>query len=76
MRAEIIEYISQNKDLQNFLREQPIWYRKLSRHPYDLEKFEIAAMNYYKRTIPHKIERLSNGMHIAKLMLNMLQNKK
>lgn len=54
MRREVIEYLESQQDLKQFVREQPYWYRKLSRNPYDLQALEIAALHYYKRTIPHQ----------------------
>ncbi|MEM5593678.1 YlbE-like family protein [Niallia circulans] len=48
MRQNIKEYIAQNAELQQFIREQPQWYRELSRNPNQLEVFEIASLHYYK----------------------------
>jgi len=73
MRKEVIEYLDGRKDLKQFVREQPLWYRKLSRNPYDLEALEIAALHYYKRTIPHQVEKISNGVQMAAMMFHMFQ---
>ncbi|GIN57621.1 YlbE-like family protein [Lederbergia ruris] len=73
MRQEIIQYIYNKRELQQFLREQPQWYRKLSREPEQLEQFEVASLHYFKKTIPHRIEKFSNNMHMASMMMNMLQ---
>ncbi|MCJ7839528.1 YlbE-like family protein [Lederbergia sp. NSJ-179] len=73
MRQEVIQYIYENKELKQFLREQPIWYRKLSREPEGLEQFEIASLHYFKKTIPHRVERFSNNMQMASMMMNMFQ---
>lgn len=73
MRQDIANYVSKNKQLQNFLREQPIWYRKLSRNPQDIQALEVAALNYYKNTIPHKVEKFSNGVQMASMMMGMFQ---
>ncbi len=54
MRHEVLEYLQGQKDLKRFVREQPLWYRKLSRNPYDLQKLEIESLHYYKKTIPTK----------------------
>lgn len=73
MRQDIANYVSKNKQLQNFMREQPIWYRKLSRNPQDIQALEVAALNYYKNTIPHKVEKFSNGVQMASMMMGMFQ---
>ena len=76
MRKEVMEYISQNKDFQRFIREQPMWYRRLSRNPQDIQAFEIAALHYYQRTIPHKVEKFTNSVQMASMMMSMFQAMK
>ncbi|WP_462409161.1 YlbE-like family protein [Neobacillus sp. Marseille-QA0830] len=73
MRRDVLEYIERQKDLKKFLREQPSWYRKLSRNPYDIQSFEIASLHYFKRTIPHQVEKFSNGVVMASMMYSMFQ---
>ncbi|RDI47581.1 YlbE-like family protein [Falsibacillus pallidus] len=73
MRSEIIEYIYEKEDLKKFLREQPKWYRTLTRNPAELEKMEIASLNYYEKTIPHQVEKFSNGLQMASMMMHMFQ---
>ncbi|WP_053366083.1 YlbE-like family protein [Bacillus sp. FJAT-27245] len=76
MRMEVMEYIVARKDLQQFLREQPVWYRKLSRNPNDLEAFETASLYYFEKTIPHRVAKFSNGVQMASMMFQMLQSMK
>ncbi|WP_042456083.1 YlbE-like family protein [Neobacillus dielmonensis] len=76
MRRDILEYIERQKDLKKFLREQPHWYRKLTRNPYDLQSFEIASLHYYKKTIPDQVEKFSNGVVMASMMYSMFQAMK
>lgn len=73
MRSEITDLIKQNPDWNRFIREQPIWYRKLSRNPNDWETFEITALHYYRKTIPHKVEQFSNSVQMASMMISMFQ---
>lgn len=73
MRSEIVEYVHSKQELKEFIREQPHWYRKLSREPQLLEQFEIAANHYYQRTIPHRVEKFTNGLQMASMMMGMLQ---
>ncbi|WP_423801622.1 YlbE-like family protein [Neobacillus sp. SAB-20_R2A] len=76
MRKEILEYVEGQKDLKRFIREQPLWYRKLSRNPYDIQSLEIAALHYYKKTIPDQVEKFTNGVQMASMMYSMFQAMK
>ncbi|ENQ3104577.1 YlbE-like protein [Bacillus sp. 491mf] len=76
MRSELIEFIKSNEDLQKYIREQPHWYRKLSRNPSEKEAFELAAMQYFKKTIPDKVEKFQNQLSVASLMIDMFQYMK
>ncbi|MBS4217869.1 YlbE-like family protein [Bacillus sp. FJAT-49711] len=74
MRQEILQYIYSKNELKQFIREQPYWYRKLAREPETLEQFEIASLHYFKKTIPHQVEKVSNGLQMASMMMSMLQS--
>ncbi|QQZ08063.1 YlbE-like family protein [Heyndrickxia vini] len=73
MRQDIIEYIYSKNELKQLLRRQPMWYRKLSRHPEEIEKFEIASLHYFEKTIPQRVEKINNNLQMASMMMNMLQ---
>lgn len=73
MRTEILEYINKNKDLKEFIRQQPQWYRKLARNPHDLQSFETASLHHFRKTIPDHVEKFSNGVQMASMMLHMFQ---
>lgn len=73
MRKEVMDYIKQQKQLEQFLRQQPIWYRKLSRNPNELQAFELMSLHFYGKTIPHQVEKFTNGIQLANMMLSMLQ---
>lgn len=49
MRKEVQEFISANEERKRFIREQPIWYRRLSRKPDDLSSFQLEMMNFYEK---------------------------
>ncbi|MBO9130290.1 YlbE-like family protein [Bacillus sp. 165] len=76
MRQELVEYMQSKEELQKFIREQPQWYRKLSRNPHDREGFELAAMHYYKKTIPDRVSKFQNQLTMASIMLEMFQYMK
>ncbi|MGG3466546.1 YlbE-like family protein [Neobacillus pocheonensis] len=76
MRREVLEYLGNQKDLKQFVREQPQWYRKLSRNPYELQSLEVASLHYYKKTIPDQVEKFSNSVQMASMMYHMFQAMK
>ncbi|PLS06432.1 YlbE-like family protein [Neobacillus cucumis] len=76
MRRDVLDYLERQKDLKQFIREQPLWYRKLTRNPYDLQSLEIASLHHYKKTIPHQVEKFSNSVQMASMMYHMFQAMK
>ncbi|WP_010282736.1 YlbE-like family protein [Bacillus timonensis] len=73
MRQETYEYLKTKKHLHTFVRQNPIWYRKLSRHPRAFQILENEAKVYYKQTIPHKVQKLNQSLEMASFMLQMYQ---
>jgi hypothetical protein len=76
MRKDVLDYLERQKDLKQFVREQPQWYRKLSRNPYDLQSLEVASLHYYKKTIPDQVDKFSNSVQMASMMYHMFQGMK
>ncbi|MDQ0215213.1 thymidine kinase [Oikeobacillus pervagus] len=74
MRQDVMNYIRSKLELRQFLHQQPQWYRILSRHPEQLQQFEIQSMTFFERTIPQKVEKISNGLQWASMMMGMLQS--
>jgi YlbE-like protein len=73
MRRDVYMYIQNKKELVHFLRDQPVWYRKLMRDPSQIQQMEVAALHYYQKTIPHHVEKFSNGVNMASMMMGMFQ---
>jgi hypothetical protein len=71
MRQDILEFLESKKNLRQFIRENPIWYRRLTRNPTDKHSIELAAKDFYKQTIPHKVEKFSNSLEFASMMMQM-----
>ncbi|OCA85565.1 hypothetical protein A8F94_11805 [Bacillus sp. FJAT-27225] len=76
MRREVTDYINSRKDLRQFIREQPVWYRKLTRNPAILDEFEIASLHHFEKTIPHRVAKFANGVQMASMMFHMFQSMK
>lgn len=74
MRKEISDYIKKDKKIQRFIRENPRWYRSLTRNPRDLQSIRLSSQDYFQQTIPHKVEKFSNTLGLASMMLQMYQS--
>lgn len=72
MRQDVYEFIESDQDLLAYLRQQPIWYHRLSRNPQDLRKMEAEAKYYFKKSIPDRVNQLSNGVQMASMVVSML----
>ncbi|MED4804727.1 YlbE-like family protein [Bacillus atrophaeus] len=73
MRKDVQEFIMADEERRRFIREQPIWYRRLGRNPDELAAFQLAMMNYYEKTIPHRVHQFTNGIQMAQMMVQMFQ---
>ncbi len=72
MRREIQSYLQSRPDLTMFVRENPIWYRKLSRSPEKVFEIEQEAKVFYGRTFPQRIDRLNERIQLANMLLGMM----
>lgn len=74
MRNDVTQYLKTDKKIQQFIRENPRWYRNLTRNPRDLQSLQLSSQNYFQQTIPHKVEKFSNTLGLASMMLQMYQS--
>ncbi|MGC4375516.1 YlbE-like family protein [Fictibacillus sp. Mic-4] len=72
MRREIIEYLSTRPDLKYFMREQPNWYRELTRNPASIEKLEEDAKVFFGRTFGQRIDRFHQQVKGLSLLLDFI----
>ncbi|MBM7692391.1 hypothetical protein JOC77_001821 [Peribacillus deserti] len=73
MRKDLFEIIEGKEDLKKYLRLQPIWYRRLTRNPQQLQKMETEAAYFFKKSIPDRVSQLTNGVQMASMMISMFQ---
>lgn len=73
MRQDVYELILANQDLKSYLRKQPFWYRSLMRNPHQLNKMETEASYYFNKSIPQRVNKFSDGVQMASMLLNMFQ---
>jgi hypothetical protein len=73
MRNDIMNVIRSNQEYTRYLRDQPYWYRKLTRNPSSLTEFDTSSREYYRQTIPHKVADFSQKLQMAQMMISMFQ---
>lgn len=73
MRQNIYEFIEANEDVRQYLRIQPLWYKRLMRNPHHLHQLETEATYFLKKSIPHRVSKFSENVQVASMMLHMFQ---
>ena len=73
MRQDIYEFIQSNEDVRNYIRIQPIWYKRLMRNPHHISQLETEAKYFFGKSISHRVSKFSNSVQVASMMLNMFQ---
>lgn len=73
MRHEVQLYLNQRPEVKQFIRNNPIWYRYLSRDPNSIAQLEKEVKEYYGKTFPQKIERFQSNLNMAMMLLEMVR---
>ena len=73
MRKDVLEFLQSEEDYIKFIRQQPRWYRKLSRNPELTNEFRLASLEFFGKTIPQRVDKLSNQVQMASFMIDMFQ---
>lgn len=73
MRKEVRVYLASRPDLKQFIRDYPMWYRRLSRNPNDINELEQQAKVYFGKTFPQKVERLQNNLNMTMMLIEMFR---
>ncbi len=74
MRQDVYAYIAEDKDLLNYLRINPMWYRKLMRQPNQLGEFQTESKFFFRKSIPDRVNQFTSGVQIASMMLSMFKS--
>ncbi|MFB1051909.1 YlbE-like family protein [Paraliobacillus sp. JSM ZJ581] len=72
----IYQQVKNNASVLYYMRHDPSWYRKLSRNPMALVDMEKQAKIYQGRTIPQRVERISEQMQLLGMFLQMASTMK
>lgn len=69
MRSEIITQLDKNNDLYLFLRENPVWYKVLTRYPDKYKDFIDDYKTKRRKRMVDKIDDLSMMITLAKELM-------
>lgn len=69
MRSDIIIALSQNDDYWKFLRENPSWHQKLSRHPELFNEFKEEYKIKRRKRIVDKVEDAMDMINMLSMVM-------
>ena len=69
MRSDIIIALNQNEDYWKFLRENPTWHQKLSRHPELLSEFKEEYKVKRRKRIVDKVEDAMDMINMLSMVM-------
>lgn len=75
MRQEVQLYLSQRPEMKQFVRNNPLWYRYLSRNPQSILQLEEQVKYYFGKTFPQKIDRFQSNLNMAMMLFNVVRGK-
>ena len=68
-----INYIKSNPLIYQYLRVNSSWYKELNRDSSSLKEVEKEAREYYKLTLPDRLERFSHSMEMISTFMDVLK---
>ncbi|KGP92034.1 hypothetical protein N780_00080 [Pontibacillus chungwhensis BH030062] len=76
MQPGVYQYLNNRPDLINFIRQNPKWYRKITRDPGVLPNMEEEAKYFFGKTTSQKMERMTNQLQMVQMLMQMAQAMK
>lgn len=73
MRKELQQYVEMRPDLKHFIREQPIWFKRLSREPHLMATIEQEAKVYYGQTFSQKVQKFQERIETAAMFMELMK---
>ncbi|WP_106497732.1 YlbE-like family protein [Lentibacillus sp. Marseille-P4043] len=69
MQPICYQYLQSHPHIANFVRFNPSWYRYLTRDPNRITELPGAAKKYYGKTFPQQLEKISNQVQMAGMLV-------
>lgn len=76
MQRSIYQYLQTRSDLKHFVRMNPIWYRRLTRNPDEINQLEEEAKYFYGKTTSQRIEKFTGQVQMVSMLMQMAQSMK
>lgn len=73
MDLKTINYIKNNKEIYDFLRENSMYYKELNRDSTSINKIELLARKKYKMTYIDKLENITNNINLISTFIDVLK---
>ncbi|WP_058307002.1 YlbE-like family protein [Gracilibacillus massiliensis] len=71
MEPETYRLIQQREDLWRFIRNNPEWYRYLTREPDRISELELKSKQYFGKTLPQRLEKTQQNIQMIRLLMEM-----
>jgi hypothetical protein len=71
MHPAVYETLTKQPQLFEFIRENPIWYRYLSREPGMVLEIEKAAREYEGKTFSKRLEKLGSQAQMVHMLIQL-----
>lgn len=76
MDEKLYQHLTTRPDLLNFIRNNPEWYRYLTRDPSKISEIELEAKRYYGKTLSQKIEKVNQNVQMVGMLLQFAEMMK
>lgn len=76
MNVACYQFLQKNPDVANFIRYHPVWYRYLSRDPHRVYELVDEANEFYGKTFPQRLEKLSNQVQMVNMLIQIAGSMK
>ena len=73
MTVEVQLKINADPRLKSFIRDYPIWYKRLNRNPLLFKEFVSYMKNKYKITTSDKLNRTLDSINMLQTFLDVLK---
>lgn len=69
MNEEVYLYLKSQPKLINFVRNNPVWYRYLTRDPKRIIELEQASREFYGKTFTQRLDNFSSQMQMVHMLI-------
>ncbi|WP_047981373.1 YlbE-like family protein [Ornithinibacillus contaminans] len=76
MNQELYHYLQARPELMNFIRQNPYWYRYLTRDPSRVVEMEKEAKRFYGKTFTQKMDKMNQNIQMVGVLLQFAEMMK